>query len=56
MPKRKNEARANGKPQKKRAIPDDEAQKNFRSGLFDSTVLEGYTKYYADSQPYAPIP
>jgi hypothetical protein len=31
-----------------------EEEKNFRSGLFDSKVLEGYTNYYADSQPYAP--
>jgi hypothetical protein len=54
MTKRKNEAPANGKAKKKRAIPDDEAQNNFRSGLFDSKVLEGYTNYYADSQPYAP--
>jgi hypothetical protein len=52
MPKRKNEAPANGKvKKKKRAISDDEAYKNFRSGLFESKVLEEYTKYYADSQP-----
>lgn len=50
--KRKNEAPANGKA-KKRAISDDEAHKNFRKGLFDAAVLEGYTKYYATSQPYA---
>lgn len=55
MPKRKNEAPANGMSKKKRAISDDEAHKNFRSGLFDGKVLEGYTKYYATSQPYAPI-
>jgi len=55
MPKRKNEAHAtNGIAKKKRAISDDEAHKNFRSGLFDGKVLEGYTKYYANSQPYAP--
>jgi len=54
MAKRKNEAPANGKAKKKRAISDNEAQKNFRDGLFDSQVLEGYTNYYAHSQPYAP--
>ncbi|KAF2132564.1 hypothetical protein P153DRAFT_308967 [Dothidotthia symphoricarpi CBS 119687] len=51
MPKRKSDAPATGKA-KKRAIPDDEAQNNFRKGLFDSKVLEGYTNYYAESQPY----
>lgn len=56
MPKRKNEASANGKATKKRAISDDEAHQNFRKGLFDSKVLDGYTNYYAESQPYAPIP
>jgi hypothetical protein len=55
MAKRKNEAPANGKPKKKRAISDDEAHKNFRSGLFDSKVLEEYTSEYAGSQPYASI-
>jgi hypothetical protein len=55
MAKRKNEAPANGKSKKKRAISDDEAHKNFRDGLFDSKVLETYTSEYADSQPYAPI-
>ncbi|KAF7567293.1 hypothetical protein PtrM4_138840 [Pyrenophora tritici-repentis] len=54
MAKRKNETPANGKAKKKRAISDDEAQKNFRDGLFNSQVLEGYTNYYVDSQPYAP--
>ena len=48
--KRKNEAPANGKS-KKRAISDEEAHQNFRKGLFDSSVLDNYTKYYADSQP-----
>lgn len=52
MPKRKNNAPANGKAKKKRAISDDEAHKNFRDGLFESKVLDDYTKYYADSQPY----
>ncbi|CAO2656927.1 Nn.00g057300.m01.CDS01 [Neocucurbitaria sp. VM-36] len=52
MAKRKNEAPANGKATKKRAISDDEAHKNFRKGLFDSKVLDGYTNYYAESQPY----
>jgi hypothetical protein len=51
MAKRKNRAPSNGQPKKKRAISDDEAHKNFRSGLFDGEVLEGYTKYYAESQP-----
>lgn len=55
MAKRKNEAPANGKSKKKRAISDDEAHNNFRSGLFDSKVLEGYTSEYADSQPYAAL-
>ncbi|OAL55937.1 hypothetical protein IQ07DRAFT_583368 [Pyrenochaeta sp. DS3sAY3a] len=52
MAKRKNEAPANGKAKKKRAISDSEAQGNFRAGLFDTKVLDGYTQYYADSQPY----
>lgn len=56
MPKRKNEAPANGKANKKRAISDDEAHKNFRNGLFGTKVLDGYTNYYAESQPYAPNP
>lgn len=55
MAKRKNEAPAHGKAKKKRAISDDEAHNNFRSGLFDSKVLEGYTSEYADSQPYVLI-
>lgn len=50
--KRKNEAPVQGKS-KKRAISDDEAQKNFREGLFESAVLQDYTKAYAASQPYA---
>jgi hypothetical protein len=50
--KRKNEAPLQGKS-KKRAISDLEAQKNFRSGLFDGAVLQDYTKSYAASQPYA---
>lgn len=49
--KRKNDAPANGKS-KKRAISDAEAHQNFRSGLFDPKVLQGYTDYYAASQPY----
>lgn len=55
MAKRKNEASANGNAKKKRAISDDEAHKNFRSGLFDNEVLKDYTKYYSESQPYAPV-
>jgi hypothetical protein len=51
MPKRKNQSPANGKS-KKRAISDDEAHKNFDEGLFESKRLSGYTKYYAESQPY----
>ncbi|OSS54191.1 hypothetical protein B5807_00849 [Epicoccum nigrum] len=51
MPKRKNQSPANGKS-KKRAISDDEAYKNFDEGLFESKRLAGYTKYYAESQPY----
>jgi hypothetical protein len=50
--KRKNESSVQPKS-KKRAISDDEAQKNFRKGLFDDAVLQNYTKYYAASQPYA---
>ncbi|KAL5413338.1 hypothetical protein PMIN03_003772 [Paraphaeosphaeria minitans] len=49
--KRKNTAPPNGKS-KKRAISDDEAHGNFRSGLFDSSVLVDYTTSYATSQPY----
>ena len=55
MPKRKNDAVANGQVTKKRAISDDDARNNFRSGLFDANVLDGYTNDYAQSQPYAPI-
>jgi len=55
MAKRKNQASANGQAKKKRAISDDEAHKKFRNGLFDSKVLEGYTNYYAGSQPYVAI-
>jgi hypothetical protein len=54
MAKRKNRAPASGQVKKKRAISDDDAHKNFRSGLFDSKVLQGYTSYYAESQPYDP--
>jgi len=52
MAKRKNQSSANGQAKKKRAISDDEAHKNFRNGLFESKVLEVYTSYYAESQPY----
>ncbi|KAF1912496.1 Oxoglutarate and iron-dependent oxygenase degradation C-term-domain-containing protein [Ampelomyces quisqualis] len=52
MAKRKNRAPANSQPKKKRAISDEDAHKNFRNGLFDGKVLEGYTNYYAESQPY----
>jgi hypothetical protein len=51
MAKRKNRAPANEPVKKKRAISDDDAHKNFRNGLFDSKVLQGYTSYYAESQP-----
>ena len=50
MPKRKNQSPANGKS-KKRAISDEEAHKNFDAGLFESERRDGYTKYYAGSQP-----
>jgi hypothetical protein len=50
--KRKNDAPANGKS-KKRAISDDEAQRNFRKGLFDPKVLKDYSQQYAKSEPYA---
>lgn len=53
--KRKSEAPAQHRS-KKRAISDDEAQKNFRKGLFDDAVLQDYTKYYAASQPYVHNP
>jgi hypothetical protein len=49
--KRKNNAPPNGKS-KKRAISDGEAHGNFRNGLFDPSVLAGYTDSYAASQPY----
>ena len=49
--KRKNEAPGNGKS-KKRAISDEEAHQNFRSGLFNAKVLRDYTDYYGASQPY----
>jgi hypothetical protein len=55
MPKRKNQAPANGQVKKKRAISDGEAHGNFRNGLFESKVLEEYANYYAGSQPYAPL-
>ncbi len=55
MPKRKNDAAANGQVTKKRAISDHEARENFRAGLFDANVLDEYTNDYAQSQPYAPI-
>jgi hypothetical protein len=52
MGKRKNQASANGQVKKKRAISEIEAHKNFRNGLFEGKVREGYTDYYAKSQPY----
>jgi hypothetical protein len=55
MPKRKNQAPANGQVKKKRAISDGEAHGNFRIGLFESKALEEYANYYAGSQPYAPL-
>lgn len=54
MVKRKNGTSTIGQAKKKRAISDDDAHKNFRNGLFDNKVLDGYTKYYAESQPYVP--
>jgi hypothetical protein len=48
--KRKSETPATGKA-KKTVISDKEAHSNFRKGLFDGKVLEGYTNYYATSQP-----
>ena len=50
--KRKNDAPANGRS-KKRAISDDEAQRNFRKGLFDPKVLKDYSQQYEKSEPYA---
>ena len=55
MAKRKNGNAINGQAKKKRAISDNDAHKNFRNGLFDSKVQEGYTKYYAESQPYVRV-
>lgn len=55
MVKRKNQSPLNGKANKKRAISDEEAHQNFRKGLFDNEVLEGYTNYYAESQPYVKL-
>ena len=52
MGKRKNQAQANGQAKKKRALSEDEAHKNFRNGLFESKVRDGYTDYYAKSRPY----
>ncbi|OCL09933.1 hypothetical protein AOQ84DRAFT_10135, partial [Glonium stellatum] len=49
--KRKNDAPANGKS-KKRALSDDEAQRNFRKGLFNPEVLKDYSQQYAKSAPY----
>ncbi|KAH9879049.1 hypothetical protein J1614_002484 [Plenodomus biglobosus] len=53
MSKRKNESRAARIAKKRKAaVSNEQVHKNFRSGLFDSEVLAGYTKYYAKSQPY----
>lgn len=53
MPKRKHDTTPRqGVAKKKRAISDADAHSNFRDGLFDQTVLDGYTQYYAKSQPY----
>lgn len=48
--KHNDSAPPNGKP-KKRALSGDEAKGRFRKGLFDSEVLQDYTKSYADSEP-----
>ncbi|KAF2850760.1 Fe II 2-oxoglutarate-dependent dioxygenase-like protein [Plenodomus tracheiphilus IPT5] len=53
MSKRKNESRAARVAKKRKAtLSNEEVHKNFRSALFDNKVLEGYTEYYAKSQPY----
>ena len=39
------------KPVKKRALPQNDAKANFRSGLFDDSVLKEYTTKYASSEP-----
>ena len=51
--KRKNveEQVANARP-KRRALSDEEAHSNFRSGLFDDAVLKDYTTEYSASKPY----
>jgi len=33
-------------------LPDDEARQRFREGLFEQSVLDKYTKEYAESTPY----
>ncbi|KAI0482321.1 Oxoglutarate and iron-dependent oxygenase degradation C-term-domain-containing protein [Xylariaceae sp. FL0804] len=54
--KRKAESQvANHKPAKKKSktsLSDEDAKQRFRKGLFDKTVLEKYTKGYAQSSPY----
>jgi hypothetical protein len=49
--KRKNEDKASNGSSKKRALSENEVQQSFRRGLFDDSVLSGYTKEYAHSQP-----
>ncbi|KAL1888012.1 putative component of NuA3 histone acetyltransferase complex [Ceratocystis pirilliformis] len=55
--KRKAEKSASSKSAAKKrsvstAISHDEAQKRFRNGLFDATVLDDYAKQYSASSPY----
>ncbi|KAI0013420.1 Oxoglutarate and iron-dependent oxygenase degradation C-term-domain-containing protein [Xylariaceae sp. FL0662B] len=54
--KRKAQSQAvDHKPSKKKSktsLPDEEAKKRFRKGLFDKKVLEEYTQGYAKSTPY----
>ncbi|KAK9439055.1 2-oxoglutarate and Fe(II) dioxygenase domain containing protein 1 [Metarhizium brunneum] len=54
--KRKAEGQAGGKQasskKSKHSLSAGEAQKRFRSGLFDKSVLDSYTREYATSSPY----
>ncbi|KAK7554587.1 Oxoglutarate and iron-dependent oxygenase degradation C-term-domain-containing protein [Phyllosticta citricarpa] len=55
MPSTKRKAEDNASVlgrSKKCALPDEEARSNFREGLFDTKVLNGYKEYYAQSEPY----
>ncbi|KAF8855586.1 hypothetical protein BDZ45DRAFT_793190 [Acephala macrosclerotiorum] len=40
------------KKRAKTALSEEDVQKCFRKGLFANDILEGYTKEYADSEPY----